>query len=77
MTSSPVPRPWPGTGRSAARHVAAALDALDRPTLFEVAARVPFSGGIESMTGFLLASALTQTAFHADLLGRADEVRPA
>ncbi|PZE26319.1 hypothetical protein DEJ09_13970 [Curtobacterium sp. MCLR17_055] len=59
------------------RHVAAALDALDRPTLFEVAARVPFSGGIESMTGFLLASALTQTAFHADLLGRADEVRPA
>lgn len=59
------------------RHVAAALDALDSPTLFEVAARVPFSGGIESMTGFLLASALTQTAFHADLLGRADEVRPA
>ncbi len=59
------------------RHVAEALDALDHPTLFEVAARVPFSGGIESMTGFLLASALTQTAFHADLLGRADEVRPA
>jgi hypothetical protein len=27
------------------------------------------------MTGFLLASALTQTAFHADLLGRADEIR--
>ncbi|WP_185022879.1 MBL fold metallo-hydrolase [Curtobacterium sp. PhB115] len=59
------------------RHVARALDALDRPTLFEVAARVPFSGGIESMTGFLLASALTQTAFHAELLGRADEIRPA
>ena len=59
------------------RRVAAALDVLDRPTLFEVAARVPFSGGIESMTGFLLASALTQTAFHAELLGRADEVRPA
>lgn len=59
------------------RHVAEALDVLDRPTLFEVAARVPFSGGIESMTGFLLASALTQTAFHAELLGRSDEIRPA
>ncbi|TDN43399.1 glyoxylase-like metal-dependent hydrolase (beta-lactamase superfamily II) [Curtobacterium flaccumfaciens] len=59
------------------RHVAAALDALDGPTLFEVAARVPFSGGIETMTGFLLASALTQTAYHAALLGRSDEVRPA
>ncbi|WP_175472187.1 MULTISPECIES: MBL fold metallo-hydrolase [unclassified Curtobacterium] len=59
------------------RHVAAALDALDRPTLFEVAARVPFSGGIGSMTGFLLASAVTQTAFHVGLLGRSDEIRPA
>lgn len=59
------------------RHVAEALDVLDRPTLFEVAARVPFSGGIESMTGFLLASALTQTAFHAELFGRSDEIRPA
>ncbi|WP_439691158.1 MBL fold metallo-hydrolase [Curtobacterium sp. SP.BCo] len=59
------------------RHVAEALDVLHEPTLYEVASRVPFSGGIESMTGFLLASALTQTAFHADLLGRADEVRPA
>ena len=59
------------------RHVARALDALDRPTLFEVASRVPFSGGIDSMTGFLLASALTQTAFHAELLGRSGEVRPA
>jgi glyoxylase-like metal-dependent hydrolase (beta-lactamase superfamily II) len=59
------------------RHVARALDALSSPTLYEVASRVPFSGGIESMTGFLLASALTQTAFHAALLGRADEVRPA
>ncbi|MGN8050557.1 MBL fold metallo-hydrolase [Curtobacterium sp. 22159] len=59
------------------RHVADALDALSAPTLFEVASRVPFSGGIASMTGFLLASALTQTAFHADLIGRADEIRPA
>ncbi|SDR07552.1 Glyoxylase, beta-lactamase superfamily II [Curtobacterium sp. UNCCL20] len=59
------------------RHVARALDALHEPTLFEVAARVPFSGGIESMTGFLLASALTQTAYHAALLGRSAEIRPA
>ena len=64
------------------RHVAEALDALSSPTLasptlYEVASRVPFSGGIESMTGFLLASALTQTAFHAALLGRAGEIRPA
>jgi len=59
------------------RHVAEALDALASPTLFEVASRVPFSGGIASMSGFLLASALTQTAFHADLLGRADEIRTA
>lgn len=58
------------------RHVAEALDALDGPTLFEVAARVPFSGGIETMSGFLLASALTQTAHHAALLGRAGEIRP-
>jgi glyoxylase-like metal-dependent hydrolase (beta-lactamase superfamily II) len=59
------------------QHVADALDALDRPTLVEVASRVPFSGGIESMSGFLLASALSQTAFHADLLGRAEEIRSA
>ena len=59
------------------RHVADALDTLTAPTLFEVASRVPFSGGIASMSGFLLASALTQTAFHADLLGRSDEIRPA
>lgn len=58
-------------------HVAGALDDLSSPTLFEVASRVPFSGGIDSMSGFLLASALTQTAFHVDLLGRGDEVRPA
>lgn len=57
------------------RHVAEALDALTSPTLFEVASRVPFSGGIDSMSGFLLASALTQTAFHVDLLGRSDEIR--
>ncbi|WP_242091069.1 MBL fold metallo-hydrolase [Curtobacterium sp. DN_7.5] len=59
------------------RHVAEALDALHGPTLYEVVSRVPFSGGIESMTGFLLASALTQTAYHIALLGRSDEVRPA
>ncbi|PZF61089.1 hypothetical protein DEI92_05665 [Curtobacterium sp. MCBD17_034] len=63
--------------RERGEHVAAALDTLDRPTLFEVAAHVPFRGGIASMTGYLLASALAQTAFHARLLGRSDEIRPA
>jgi glyoxylase-like metal-dependent hydrolase (beta-lactamase superfamily II) len=57
--------------------VAAALDALDSPTLYEVAARVPFRGGIESMEGYLLASAVWQTGLHVRALGRADEVRPA
>jgi glyoxylase-like metal-dependent hydrolase (beta-lactamase superfamily II) len=59
------------------RHVADALDALDRPTLYEVAARVPFRGGIESMSGYLLASAVAQTGYHAELLGRAHEIRRA
>ncbi|WP_181431052.1 MBL fold metallo-hydrolase [Curtobacterium sp. MCBD17_021] len=58
------------------RHVADALDRLDRPTLFEVASRVPFTGGIGALSGYLLGSALRQTAYHVDLLGRADEVRP-
>lgn len=57
--------------------IAGVLDALDRPTLYEVASRVPFRGGIESMTGYLLASALAQTGFHVDALGRAAEVRSA
>jgi glyoxylase-like metal-dependent hydrolase (beta-lactamase superfamily II) len=65
------------------QHVAEALDALGgrsglgRPTLYEVAARVPFRGGIESMSGYLLASAVVQTGFHVRLLGRTDEVRSA
>jgi glyoxylase-like metal-dependent hydrolase (beta-lactamase superfamily II) len=55
--------------------VADALDALDHPTMWELASRVPFRGGIESMTGYLLASALAQTSFHVRHLGRSDEVR--
>jgi glyoxylase-like metal-dependent hydrolase (beta-lactamase superfamily II) len=62
-------------------HIAAALDGFaaagHRPTLFEVASRVPFRGGIESMSGYLLASAIAQTSFHVDLLGRMGEIRPA
>ncbi|KQO65130.1 hypothetical protein ASF23_03140 [Curtobacterium sp. Leaf261] len=61
--------------------VAAALDDFaargERPTMWEVASRVPFRGGIDSMTGYLLASALTQTGFHVRALGRQDEVRAA
>jgi glyoxylase-like metal-dependent hydrolase (beta-lactamase superfamily II) len=62
-------------------HIASALDSFaasgHAPTMFEVASRVPFRGGIESMSGYLLASALAQTAFHIGLLGRSGEVRPA
>ncbi|MFZ7087704.1 MBL fold metallo-hydrolase [Curtobacterium sp. RRHDQ10] len=61
--------------------VAAALDGFAargaRPTMWEVASHVPFRGGIESMTGYLLASALAQTGFHVRALGRQDEVRVA
>ncbi|WP_066520649.1 MBL fold metallo-hydrolase [Curtobacterium ammoniigenes] len=56
-------------------HVARALDALDRPTLYDVASLVPFHGGIGSMSGFLLASAVAQTGYHVRALGREDEVR--
>lgn len=57
--------------------VADALDAVDRPTMWEVASRVPFTGGIASMSGLVLASALAQTSFHVRLLGREDEVASA
>lgn len=64
-----------------ARFIAAALDGFaaagHAPTLFEVASRVPFRGGIESMAGYLLASAIAQTSFHVELLGRMGEVRRA
>jgi glyoxylase-like metal-dependent hydrolase (beta-lactamase superfamily II) len=56
--------------------VARSLDELDRPTLWDVASRQLWSGGWEALTGYRLASALSQTSFHVDLLGRGDELRP-
>ena len=56
------------------RYVADALDRLDRPSLFEVASAVPFRGGVASMSGFLLASAVAQTGFHVAALGRTGEL---
>jgi glyoxylase-like metal-dependent hydrolase (beta-lactamase superfamily II) len=55
--------------------VAAALDSLDRPTVWEVAARLRWSGGWEAMRDYRLASALAQTEWHADLLGRTRDLR--
>ncbi|WP_423923914.1 MBL fold metallo-hydrolase [Frigoribacterium sp. 2-23] len=57
--------------------VADALDALDSPTVWQIAQRMRWSGGIESLSGFRLASALAQTGWHADALGRSGELRDA
>jgi glyoxylase-like metal-dependent hydrolase (beta-lactamase superfamily II) len=56
--------------RRRSAEVDAALDALDRPTVWEVAARLRWSGGWAAMRDYRLASALAQTEWHADLLGR-------
>jgi glyoxylase-like metal-dependent hydrolase (beta-lactamase superfamily II) len=60
--------------RTAAHHrrrsdeVAVALAADPEATVYRVAAALTWSGGWERMQGFLLYSALTQTAMHIDLL---------
>ncbi|MBF4599355.1 MBL fold metallo-hydrolase [Frigoribacterium sp. VKM Ac-1396] len=59
------------------RDAAAALDALDRPTVWQVAERMSWSGGIASLHGYRLGSALAQTGWHVQALGRAGELRPA
>ena len=59
-----------------------ALDALHAggagaasPTVFEVAERMTgWRGGLRSMTGFVLASALAQTEWHLRSAGRGDEL---
>ncbi|HET6826940.1 MAG TPA: MBL fold metallo-hydrolase [Amnibacterium sp.] len=60
-------------GRRSAE-VAAALDALHAPTVWDVAARLRWSGGWAAMADYRLASALAQTDWHVDLLGRAGEL---
>jgi glyoxylase-like metal-dependent hydrolase (beta-lactamase superfamily II) len=59
------------------RDAAAALDALDRPTVWQVAERMSWSGGIASLHGYRLGSALAQTEWHVQDLGRADELHGA
>lgn len=54
--------------------VAEALNALDRPAVWDVAARLRWSGGWSAMSDYRLASALAQTEWHVDLLGRMDEL---
>ena len=59
------------------RDAATALDALDRPTVWQVAERMSWSGGVASLHGYRLGSALAQTEWHVQALGRGDELRPA
>ena len=64
------------------RDAAAALDLLGPtsaggPTVWQVAERMSWSGGIASLHGYRLGSALAQTEWHVQALGRADELRPA
>ena len=58
----------------------AALDALaaeaQRPTVWQVAERMSWTGGIASLHGYRLGSALAQTEWHVQSLGRAGELRP-
>ena len=54
--------------------IAGILDELDHPTLWQVADRMPWRGGFSAMSGYRLASAVAQTGFHVDVLGRADEL---
>ncbi|KQO83018.1 hypothetical protein ASF17_08615 [Frigoribacterium sp. Leaf263] len=64
----------------------AALDALaalasstskaQRSTVWQVAERMSWTGGIASLHGYRLGSALAQTEWHVQALGRAGELRP-
>ena len=54
---------------------AAALDALDRPTVWQVAGRMTWTGGFDSLAGGPLGSALAQAAWHVAHLGRDEELR--
>jgi glyoxylase-like metal-dependent hydrolase (beta-lactamase superfamily II) len=54
--------------------VGAALDRMTTPTVWDVAAELRWSGGWSAMADYRLASALSQTAQHVDLLGRWSEL---
>ncbi|MDY0945187.1 MBL fold metallo-hydrolase [Frigoribacterium sp. CFBP9039] len=49
---------------------------LDRPTVWQVAERMSWTGGIASLHGYRLGSALAQTEWHVQALGRLGELRP-
>ena len=53
-------------GRS--QEIAEARDELDDPTVYAIASRVHWSPGWENMRGFVLLSALQQTAMHLEFL---------
>jgi glyoxylase-like metal-dependent hydrolase (beta-lactamase superfamily II) len=53
---------------------AAALDALTHPSVWNVAEAMPWRGGLRSMTGYRLGSALAQTEWHVDALHRSTEL---
>ena len=54
--------------------VAAVLDRLSFPTVWEVAATVTWSAGWDGLHGYALDSALSQTAMHVEFLGRNNEL---
>lgn len=59
-------------GRHEQRSAEVAAAAEAGGSLWEIAARVRWAGGWGRLRGFLLHSALTQTALHLERLGRAD-----
>jgi glyoxylase-like metal-dependent hydrolase (beta-lactamase superfamily II) len=61
--------------RRRSSEVAAALDALRTPTVWQVAALLRWSGGWAAMADYRLASALAQTEWHVDLLGRSADLQ--
>jgi glyoxylase-like metal-dependent hydrolase (beta-lactamase superfamily II) len=76
--------PFPDTAarcrETAAHHarrgaeVATALDRMQRPSVWELASQLRWSGGWAALRGYALDSALAQTEMHVELLGRASEL---
>ncbi|MGN6125226.1 MAG: MBL fold metallo-hydrolase [Humibacter sp.] len=68
-------------GKLAAHHrqrteeVAAALDRLGEPSLWELAHAVRWRGGFDALHDYALGSALAQTEYHVRALGRTAELR--
>lgn len=50
--------------------VASALATLPEPSVWDIAASLTWSAGWDNLSGFMLRSALAQTAMHADLVTR-------